>query len=34
LTIEQKQNIELSLNIDQLHLYSILNKSKLLSKEV
>ncbi|CAF4884205.1 unnamed protein product [Rotaria sp. Silwood1] len=34
LTIEQKQNIELSLKIDQSYLYSILNKSKLLSKEL
>ncbi|CAF4082548.1 unnamed protein product, partial [Rotaria sordida] len=34
LTMEQKQNIELSLKIDQSYLYSILNKSKLLSKEL
>ncbi|CAF4079546.1 unnamed protein product [Rotaria magnacalcarata] len=34
LTMEQKQNIELSLKIGQSYLYSILNKSKLLSKEL
>ncbi|CAF3472132.1 unnamed protein product [Rotaria socialis] len=34
LTMEQKQNVELSLKIDQSYLYSILNKSKILSKEL
>jgi len=34
LTIEQKQNIELSLKIDRSYLYSILNKSKILSNEL
>ncbi|CAM4843339.1 unnamed protein product, partial [Rotaria magnacalcarata] len=34
LTMEQKQNIELSLKIGQSYLYSILNRSKLLSKEL
>lgn len=34
LTMEQKQNIELSLRIDQKDLYSILNKSRILSNEL
>ncbi len=34
LTIEQKQNIELSLKINREDLYSILNKSRILSNEL
>lgn len=34
LTIEQKQNIELSLKINRIDLYLILNKSKILSKQI
>jgi hypothetical protein len=34
LTIEQKQNIELSLKINREDLYSILNKSRILSNEI